>query len=116
MVIDLITNLVTAKGKSKEAMFQSGYYGLGGFLSAIIIHDLWRMYGLPGGMQTFRLGDKDTGIRMDQIYQIALGAIPAIMELVSGGKFKHGWESFAGYGLGIGWLNKSELGQLISNV
>ena len=116
MVLDLITNLVSAKGKAKTGMFESGYYGLGGFLSAIIVHDIWRAMGLPGGMQNFKLGDKDTGIRMDQIYQIALGAIPAIMELISGGKFKHGFESFAGYSVGIAWLNKSELGQLISNV
>lgn len=116
MVVDLIKGLTTAKGKSKQTMFESGYYSLGGFFSAIIIHDIWRAMGLPGGHENFMLGDKDTGIKMDQIYQIALGAIPAVMEFASGGKFKHGYDSFAGYSTGIAWLNRSEIGQMISTV
>ena len=89
---------------------------LGGFLMAIIVHDIWRAWGLPGGYENFKLGDKDTGIRMDQIYQMAFGAIPAIMEFVTRGKFKNGYSSFGGYALGVGWLNKSELKQMISTV
>lgn len=116
MVLDLIKAFTTAKGKDKKGLFTSGYYALGGFISAIIIHDVWRALGLPGGYETFKLGDKDTGIRMDQIYQIALGSIPAIMELATGGKFKNGFNSFGGYSLGIAWLNRSELGNMISTV